>query len=308
MNLFRSQWPKPSLGRLYPLALVLLGLLAAVALLQTDRSVRQIDRAGKTAFDAARLMHVLVRLVDDARGLEALHLLQDDPAERQAIEQRLTAQRGALFERLQDRAVATDAGQQRCIDALRASLATYWAVQDRLLEASRQAHRDRRDAALAASARGLLNGESEQAWRGVIDALERWWQVRSDAARAASLERIWQRLVLPVGLAALLVLVMLALLRSEGQAAPEPRGPGPDGERRGTWRSAAASAARNPERATPTAVSAAEAQAAPVRQQVLRVGVTRARGLYLVGGPGKSDAAEADSGAGGPDPNPARSA
>ncbi len=226
MNLFRPWRPGQRLGSLYTLALVLLGLVAAVALFQADFVARQWAPAGDPGSGIAHSVPGLARLVDDGRGLEALHLLQDDAAPRLRIEQGLLRQRRLLQARLDAHGRLAGAAERGHLDLVAQALDAYWTVQDRLLLASHRAHHD---PALAVQARELLGGESQQAYRAVIDALQAWWRFQDGLAeQAASQSRSGLLLRLRTGLAALLGLLGLLLGRALNGVARAPR-PAPRG-------------------------------------------------------------------------------
>ena len=176
--------PAARLRSLLVLLLLTLGLLAGVSLSQT----RQIE-ATSIAFDervmpAIKQVHELTTGVDELRGLAALHLLLRNEVERRALEARLQAGRHGV-ERLLNaygKRLVDDTDRQHHA-AVQASLAPFWATQDRLLAASRRAPAD---PAAAALARALLTGESQQAFVRVRSDLDAWWAyTEAAAARAA---------------------------------------------------------------------------------------------------------------------------
>lgn len=273
MTLFRSLQPGQRLASLHRLALLLLALLAAVALFQADRLGRMAGQAEQELHEGANLVHGLARQVDDGRGLEALHLAQHSAAQQKELEAALQRQRQRLQALLTRAAASRSAQELAYLQAVEIRLGLYWAVQDQLLLASRQA---REDASLAPQARALLNGDSLGRYRAVIEALETWWRHRDEVDAAAAQQSrsqaaIWLRagLVLQLGVLALLALPAgLAwrrrqAARSGSQASPDPTKGGAEPEL-----SAAQLAMRQARRA------ARHAQEIAMRAQLLALNAT----------------------------------
>ncbi len=216
MKFFRPLQPGQGLASLHRLALLLLASLAAVALLQADRLGRQADQEQLGAQDSASLVHGLTRMVDDGRGLEALHLAQDSPAQQRALEAELLRQRQRLQARLKAASTGRSVQEQACLDAVAFRLGAYWQVQDQLLQASRSALLK---ASLVPQAQALLNGSSQDRYRAVIDALETWWrQQDADPAGAAQQSRSQAVLCLRLALLAMVLLLSGLLLGLVQQA------------------------------------------------------------------------------------------
>ena len=216
MKFFRPLQPGQGLASLHRLALLLLALLAAVALLQADRLGRQADQEQLGARDSAGLVHGLTRLVDDGRGLEALHLAQDSAVPQRALEAELLRQRQRLQARLKAASTGRSVQEQACLDAVAIRLGAYWQVQDQLLQASRLALHN---ASLVPQAQALLNGSSQDSYRAVIDALDTWWR-QHEAELAASPLQSRSQALLCLRLALLaVVLLLLGLLLGLAQQA-----------------------------------------------------------------------------------------
>lgn len=227
------------------LMLVLLAVLTGVSLSQAGLLDDQADTLQDQTLPAMRRLQELRHLVDEARGLEALHVLTDDPTERQRIAGRLQRQREAVQGRLaaqaarasanQDQAADTELeAEQRLLAQLQQRLAAYWAAQDQVLAAP---HPGEEAAGHGAAApRALLAGQSQTAWQALGQALDQWQQAQAQRAAAIAQQSRsqaqWLRLMAAGVLGA--VLVVSALLahrfsrRPPPSGAPHGAGPGAD--------------------------------------------------------------------------------
>lgn len=222
-----SQGP---LRRSQRLLTALLGLLALVGVLtgvslhrasQLDDALSRLDEGG---WPSVRAVHGLALLVDEARGMEALHLLLDSELERRDVEARLDRQRRRIAERLAAQAPRTaDAAERRHLAEVNGAVSAWWSVQDQVLVASRAGLSD---AAQAQRARALMTGDSQAAYRRLLEALEAWWQYHDQQAQfppskargsALRLLHLLNGLALLLGVAALALAV--AAWRSLREAA-----------------------------------------------------------------------------------------
>lgn len=161
--------------------LALVGVLTGVSLHRASQLDEALSRLDDSAWPSVRAVHGLALLVDEARGMEALHLLLDSEAERREVETRLARQRSRIAERLAAQASRTsDAAERRHLAEVNGAAAAWWGVQDRVLAASRAAPAD---AVQAQRARTLMTGESQAAYRQLLDALEAWWQHHDQQAQ-----------------------------------------------------------------------------------------------------------------------------
>ena len=213
------------LRHLLVLLLLALSLLAGVSVSQTQALEAQAVQA-EVLLPARKQVQTLTRQVEEQRGMAALHLTLQGEAARAEVEGRLQAGRlliqrrmAAFAQRLTD---DTDRGHHRSVAA---SLATFWAAQDRLLAASRRAPTD---ADAARQARVLLVGESQAAFARLRADIDAWWmytdqaltqqaqRARADAHQVAL--TVW-------ALAALSVLALAmawALLQRSRRRMPDP--------------------------------------------------------------------------------------
>ena len=199
------------LRQLLVLLLLALGLLAGVSVSQSRDVEAQVVAQATVVLPAIQQARLLASQIDEQRGMAALHLTLRNDAERAALEDRLQASRTQVERRMQaqDRRLQHDT-DRRHHAAVQASLAAFWAVQDRLLAASRQtAH----DPAAAALARQLLAGEAQQAYERLRADLEAWWLGTEQAAgqAAADAAALAQRVTLLVWAQAALVALALAV-------------------------------------------------------------------------------------------------
>ena len=209
MNAILSKPSGARLRHLLVLLLLALSLLAGVSVSQTQALEAQAVHTALVLLPAVKQVHALARQVDEQRGMAALHLTLQTEAARTALEGRLLA--GRLL--IQRRMVAFGQRLTDDIDrdhhrSVAASLAAFWAAQDRLLAASRRAATD---AVAVQQARALLVGETQATFDRLHAAIEAWWtyseqamtqqaqQARADAQRVA--QTVW-------ALAALLVLAL----------------------------------------------------------------------------------------------------
>jgi hypothetical protein len=173
----------PSATRLRPLLVLLLlalGLLAGMSVSQS-RDVEADVLAHRTVvLPALRRMHDLAARVDEQRGMAALHLTLHSQAERSALEARLQASRAQVERRMATIGPGLLGDADRHHHAtVQAGLAAFWAAQDQVLAASRQAAQD---PAAAQLARALLAGEAQQAFEQLRHAIEAWWALAEQAA------------------------------------------------------------------------------------------------------------------------------
>jgi len=219
--------PATRLRQLLVLLLLALGLLAGVSVSQTHALHAEAVQAEAVHLPALIAVNDLTRLLDEQRGLAALHLTQRDAAGRQELEARLQAGRSAAERRLVylARLVADTAGQAHH-RGVSQGLASFWDAQDRLILVSRLATAD---AEAARRARALLTGEAQQAFLRVRADIGAWASHLEQAAvqRAAEARQAAHLMVQAVwalaALAALALAVGWAVLR--WPQATRPRAP-----------------------------------------------------------------------------------
>ena len=161
------------LRRLSALLLLALVLVTGVSLSMTRQSGHRLAEVDELILPSVRLVHEMTLVVDEARGLSALHLLRADAAARQDLEDRLQAARQRIERRMavSQQRLADDT-ERHHFDRVRISLTAYWAAQDLLLAASRQSADP---ASAAQQARALLGGDSQLAFQQLRADLEAWW-------------------------------------------------------------------------------------------------------------------------------------
>jgi hypothetical protein len=229
MNLLHSLRHGQRFATALVLVLAVLGVLTGVSLSRVARLGDDLERLEEVALPATRMVHDLALLADEARGLEALLLLLDDERERRDVEARLMQQRGRIAERLASQvARLRDPSDRRLLAEVNTALGTWWTVQDQVLSAARAGAAD---AGAAGRARKLLAGDSQNAYRQLLDTLERWWRHHDDLAqwsvkkaRAEIAQRLQPLLggLLFVTLAAAgMSLAQRRRLQADGQPAPQ---------------------------------------------------------------------------------------
>jgi hypothetical protein len=224
MNFERLNWRiGRRLGAACALLLGLLLAITALAMSQAGSQQRQAAALHDQVLPAARLVHLLGQHVEEARGLEALHLLITSDAELSALEAQLAAHRQAVAARLRayDQLVHGEA-DRRHRAAVQARLAAYWQAQDGVLAASRAAAAS---GALAPrlQARAQLTGPSQQAYAQLLQALDQWWAFNDQLAARSSAQAsaAWQAILWLLGALALAATLALpALLALLAWAAP----------------------------------------------------------------------------------------
>jgi hypothetical protein len=180
MTLTLSAPPPRRLRQLLVLLLLALGLLAGVSVSQTHALESRASRADVVLLPALQRLHELAGRVDEQRGMAALHLTLRSDAERIDLEGRLQAGRAQIERRMAALAQRlADDGARRHHQAVVASLAVFWELQDRLLAASRRAATD---PAAAGQARALLTGEAQQAYHRLRADIEAWWSHTEQSA------------------------------------------------------------------------------------------------------------------------------
>ena len=228
-------------GRHWLLWLCLLACtaLTAVSLQQARHSAElaaapQIDSA---AVDLAQPARQAMGLIEQSRGLEALHLLQRTELRKHALALQLRQCRHELDALLARSAeLARDAPAAALIVTLRADMAEYTALQDQMLGLSRQALIE---PAAAGRAQQVLTGPSQAVFERLHEGLDRWWTLSESHARQqrqsiqlqqAQATTLWQALAIAGAMAAVAALVLQMLggrlptqqvrERSDGMATP----------------------------------------------------------------------------------------
>ena len=182
---------------LLALLILLAGLVAGVAVSQTEAAHTASRSFSEVVIPSMKRVHDLVNAVDEVRGLSALHLLLRDPPQQGALEARLSAERRMIDKRMlaYGKRLVDDTDRQH-FEAVQASL-----------DASRRAAAD---PAAAIEARDVMAGAAQTAFRQLTADLEAWWAyVERLAEKAASSAR--QRALMLV-LPALVAVAIAALL------------------------------------------------------------------------------------------------
>ena len=171
------------LRRLSALLLLALVLVTGLSLSMTRQSGHRLAEVDELILPSLRLVHEMTVVVDEARGLSALHLLRADAADQQDLEVQLQAARQRVERRMAvSRQRLADDTERRHFQRVRSSLTAYWAAQDHLLAASRQSA-DLPPA--AAQALALLGGDSQAAFQQLRADLDAWWAYTDELAGLA---------------------------------------------------------------------------------------------------------------------------
>ena len=218
VNLHDPQNPVRRFGAALALLLALGAVMTTVSVLGARQlGSSEEGAAGRPAqIDTLAPVRQTLRLLDEARGLEALHLVVPSPARKRALEADLAAQRREIDALLaQTPSLAGDTTDRQLGATVRADAAAYWAVQEQLLAQSR---RSPDDPHAAESAQQLL-GASQALFDRLRDHIDAWWTHREarareavQALRAQAAQSLWAIALL--GLAALGAGIALALRRS----------------------------------------------------------------------------------------------
>ena len=224
------------------LCLLACAVLTAVSLQQARHSAElaALPRVDSVAVDLAQPARQAMRLIDQSRGLEALHLLQHTEVRKHALALQLRQYRhelDALLARSAEQAQTRDAPAAALIVALRADTAEYAALQDQMLGLSRQALTE---PAAAGRAQQVLTGPSQAVFERLHAGLDRWWtlsesharqQRQSNQQQQAQATIGWQALAIAGAMAAVAAWVLQTLggrqptrqvrERSEAMASPE---------------------------------------------------------------------------------------
>lgn len=211
------------------LLLLLLAVLTGVSITQAGLLDSAADRLEDQTLPALRQVHELRRVVDQARGLEALHLLSSDDAERERLETQLLRQRERLQSHLNALAARSGAPQDQAERRLNAQLADqlarWWVVQDKVLAASRAAASQAAGSEASQLARRLMAGDSQTAWQAVGEALDQCLRLHNQRAaelargHRAQAELLRMVLVGVLGLVLLGCVLLLVRLRQAGTPA-----------------------------------------------------------------------------------------
>lgn len=210
------------------LLLLLLAVLTGVSITQAGLLDSAADQLEDQTLPALRQVHELRRVVDQARGLEALHLLSAEEAERERLETQLLRQRERLQSHLNALAARSgapqDATERRLNAQLADQLARWWVVQDKVLAASRAAAAQPQNSEASQLARRLMAADSQTAWQAVGEALDQCQRLHNQRAAELARGHRAQAELLRIALASVLGLVLLAsvllLVRLRRRAGP----------------------------------------------------------------------------------------
>lgn len=226
------------------LCLLACAVLTVVSLQQARHSawLAALPQADSAAVDLAQPARQAMRLIEQSRGLEALHLLQHTEVRKHALALQLRQYRhelDALLARSAEQAQTRDAPAAALLVALRADTAEYAALQDQMLGLSRQALTE---PAAAGRAQQVLTGPSQAVFERLHAGLDRWWTLSESHARQqrqsiqlqqAQATKGWQALAIAGAMAAVAAWVLQTLGgrqptrqvrdRSEPMASPEPQ-------------------------------------------------------------------------------------
>lgn len=225
--------PAARLRLLLVLLLLALGLLAGVSVSQTHAVHADAAQTETVRLPALLAVNDLTRLLDEQRGLAALHLTLTDAAGRQELEDRMQLGRVALERRiaLLGRLVVGDEEGLVHHSGVSVGLATFLEAQDRQMAASRDAVHD---VDAAQRARALLTGEAQQAFLRLRADITTWGaQLEKAAMQQAAAARQAASVVVQVvwalaALAALGLAVAIAVLQAPLKGVPTPASDGPD--------------------------------------------------------------------------------
>ena len=214
MNFLQHLSPGHRGGRRIGAALVLLlllGMSIGLSLLQSRQQAVHLAVLTQGTQPSVRLLRELSAQVDELRGMLALHLMLNGTAEATTLESRMASARVRIEQQLVGfEARLGDTVERGHFDAVRVSLGVFLVEQERLLVISRQAARD---AALAAQARRLLIGASQQAYQALTTDLTAWWTyVEQQTDRAIQRAQAAAGGLMPVQLGLLAIGLLVALL------------------------------------------------------------------------------------------------
>ena len=259
------------LGAAMGLVLLLTTLISALSLTLSQRLDADLLQVDIRSLPTVRLVHELALLVEGQRGMAALHLLPQPGRDRQALETRLAATRQTILRHIAGYAprVAGAADRQH-FETVQASLALFWATQDRLLTASRLAATEPAATSVSpalAHARSLLTGESQHAFLQLGADLDAWWAFHAQAAHQLAQQAhaaVQQAVVMLTGLCAVALLLGAVAWRLVHQLSragpPAPANPAANGAAPGHAAAAQCpglAAADGPAHAAATAIQAA---------------------------------------------------
>ena len=163
----------------FGLLLALLALTDATALLQARALQRNNEAYATDVVPSARVVHQIVGALDEARRLDWELVYVDDPASHAEVARRIAEARKRIAAGFAAyAAMVTDAEDQHLLDATRGAVASYDAVQDRLLAAAAGFA----DAAARESAQKLVVGELRTNYRKASKAAQEWWKRNEEYA------------------------------------------------------------------------------------------------------------------------------
>ena len=164
----------------FGLLLALLVLTDATALLQARALQRNNEAYATDVVPSARVVHQVVGALDEARRLDWEAVYVDDPESRAEVVRRIGEARKRMDASFAAYAtMISDADDQRLLDATRAGVANYNAIQDKLLAAASAGFAD---AAQREAAQKVVVGELRAAYRKASKSAQEWWKRNEDYA------------------------------------------------------------------------------------------------------------------------------
>ena len=170
------------IGSALLLVLALVALLTGVSWRQA-RHWQDDTQVVPAAPSQANLLHSLMRMADEARGLEALHLAPVTGQDRGPLTAQLQFQR-KRFQHALGLAQRQQPGADELahLQQVQQAADDWWRLQDQVLGPAPLAGGG---PAPAATSRQLLAGESQRAYHRLLQALQDWWLWR-EAQQAAA--------------------------------------------------------------------------------------------------------------------------
>ena len=196
------------LGLAFTVLLVLMLAMAGVGALLAKSINYYAEYYPENVLPSLRDIHQIDGAISDARRLEQQHILTDDDKEKKSLGTRIGKAREDARRLLKEyESLVSDEEDRAFLKKINDGLATYFAVQDKVLQASNDSAADPTQ---GTAAKELTFGPARAAFTPVRDAVNQWWAYNEKLAAktTASAEAAYRRVLVIFAGAALVALVI----------------------------------------------------------------------------------------------------
>jgi len=188
--------------------LALMVVMAAVGALQARSINTFAEYYPENILPSLRLVHQIDANLNEARRLEAQHILTEDDKEKKVLGARIAKARDNLKQRLKDyELLAADDTDRGLLKKVSDQTLAYLALEDKLLKASEESASDPTQ---GTAAREMLFGPMSSAFSSLRDDVVKWWDYNEKIAgdATASAESAFKRVLWVFAIATLVALAI----------------------------------------------------------------------------------------------------